>query len=68
MSGHPSPLQTKGKSFCFWQDQELKLKKRAQHQTMNEKKRRQRNTKDLTPPFPPLQLFRSVPQQEPYHW
>lgn len=50
MRGHPSPLQTKGEGFCFWQDQELKLKKRAQHQTRRGK-RKLRNTKDLTPLF-----------------
>jgi hypothetical protein len=39
MRGHSSPLQTKGEGFCFWQDQELKLKKRAQHQTRRGEKK-----------------------------
>jgi len=35
------PLQTKGEGFCFWQDQELKLKKRAEHQTREKKESRE---------------------------
>jgi hypothetical protein len=50
-------LCCKGEGFCFWQDQELKLKKRAQRQIT--KKRKQRNPKDLTPLFLPLELFSS---------
>ena len=42
MPGHPSPLQTKGEGFCFWQDQELKLKKRDEHQTRGEKESREK--------------------------
>jgi hypothetical protein len=41
MPGHPSPLQTKGDGFRFWQDQELKLKKRDEHQTRGKKESRE---------------------------
>jgi hypothetical protein len=41
LPGHTSPLQTKGEGFCFWQDQELKLKKTDEHQTRGEKESRE---------------------------